>query len=134
MLINNKCSIYEHRPRTCRTYDCRIFAAARLDVDDDKILIARQARRWRFSFATSIDRTEEKAVEAAAAFLDKHRDLLPKAAAPADVTQLAVLAIAIHGLFLGHDEETDQPTVVDPDPDAVRAELIRRARATPDPS
>ena len=28
MLIDEKCSIYEHRPLTCRTYDCRIFPAA----------------------------------------------------------------------------------------------------------
>src|SRR5688572_23451385 len=24
MLVDEKCSIYEHRPRTCRTYDCRV--------------------------------------------------------------------------------------------------------------
>ena len=34
MLIDDKCSIYEHRPRTCRTYDCRIFPAAGLDLED----------------------------------------------------------------------------------------------------
>ena len=46
MLIDNTCSIYEHRPRTCRTYDCRIFAAVGLEIDDDdQVLIARQARR-----------------------------------------------------------------------------------------
>ena len=42
MLIDDKCSIYEHRPRTCRTYDCRIFPAAGLEIDDaDKTQIAR---------------------------------------------------------------------------------------------
>ncbi|MGI9120662.1 MAG: YkgJ family cysteine cluster protein, partial [Acidimicrobiales bacterium] len=35
MLVDNRCSIYEHRPRTCRTYDCRIFPAAGLEPDDD---------------------------------------------------------------------------------------------------
>src|SRR5262249_465616 len=29
MLIDNKCSIYEHRPQTCRDFDCRIFAATK---------------------------------------------------------------------------------------------------------
>src|SRR5207253_1500026 len=33
MLIDGGCSIYEHRPRTCRTYDCRVFAATGVDVD-----------------------------------------------------------------------------------------------------
>jgi Fe-S-cluster containining protein len=28
MLADNGCSIYEHRPITCRTYDCRIFPAS----------------------------------------------------------------------------------------------------------
>ena len=32
MLVDGRCSIYEHRPRTCRTYDCRIFTATGLDV------------------------------------------------------------------------------------------------------
>ena len=31
MLVEGGCSIYEHRPRTCRTYDCRVFAATGLE-------------------------------------------------------------------------------------------------------
>ena len=50
MLVDDQCSIYEHRPRTCRTYDCRVFPAAGLEVDDDKPLIAGRARRWRFGY------------------------------------------------------------------------------------
>jgi len=34
MLVDGACSIYEHRPRTCRTYDCRAFAASGLELDD----------------------------------------------------------------------------------------------------
>src|SRR5664280_1492290 len=29
MLVDDRCSIYEHRPRTFRVYDCRVFAASR---------------------------------------------------------------------------------------------------------
>ena len=25
MLVDDRCSIYDHRPRACRTYDCRVF-------------------------------------------------------------------------------------------------------------
>ena len=46
MLIDGGCSIYKDRPRTCRTYDCRVFAAAGIAADRDPI--TRQARRWRF--------------------------------------------------------------------------------------
>ena len=70
MLIDDKCSIYEHRPRTCRTYDCRIFPAAGLEIDDaDKTQIADRARRWRFSYPTDADRQQHDAVRAAATSL-----------------------------------------------------------------
>jgi Fe-S-cluster containining protein len=131
MLVDNKCSIYEHRPRACRTYDCRIFPASglRIDVDDEKVLIARQARRWQFSYPAQADRVQHDAVRAAAAFLDEHSGLLPEDAGAASVTQLAVLAVEIHDAFLRRDEETGVTTLVDPDPDAVRAEVIRRTGA-----
>ena len=67
MLVDNQCSIYEHRPRTCRTYDCRIFAATGVEVDDDKPEIAQRVRRWRFSFATAADRRDRDAIRTAAA-------------------------------------------------------------------
>ncbi len=35
MLVDDVCTIYEHRPRTCRTYDCRVLAAAEVTLDDD---------------------------------------------------------------------------------------------------
>jgi uncharacterized protein len=118
MLINNQCSIYEHRPRTCRTYDCRVFPAAGIEPDDEyKVLIARQVQRWRFSFPTDGDRDQQRAVRAAAAFLRDHTDLLPDGAT-ASATQLAVLAIQVYDAFLRSD---------DPDPEAVRVELTRRA-------
>lgn len=48
MLTDAGCAIYEHRPRTCRTYDCRVFAATGVAPDTDKPAIAAQAARWRF--------------------------------------------------------------------------------------
>ena len=64
------------------------------------------------------DRTD--AVRAAAAFLDEHPDLLPDGATPANRTQLAVLAIEIHHVFLRHDEHTGRTTLVAPDAEVVR--------------
>ena len=68
MLVDGRCSIYAHRPRTCRTYDCRVLAAAGVDLVD-KPSIDEQAKRWRFSFPTATDRAELEAVRAAAASL-----------------------------------------------------------------
>lgn len=101
MLINGACSIYEHRPRTCRTYDCRVFPAAGVELDDeDQLAIAQRARRWRFSFPAEVDRTEHDAVRAAARFVREHEDLLPEDVVPANATQRAVLAIRLHDAFL----------------------------------
>ena len=66
MLVDGRCSIYEHRPRTCRTYDCRVFAATGVAITK-KPAIARQVERWRFTFPTKVDRERYDAVRAAAA-------------------------------------------------------------------
>lgn len=65
MLVDGACSIYEHRPRACRVYDCRVFAAA--GVEPSKPLIAERVRRWRFSYPTPADRAAHDRVRAAAA-------------------------------------------------------------------
>jgi Fe-S-cluster containining protein len=127
MLIDAECSIYEHRPRTCRTYDCRVFPAAGLEIDDDtKVLIARQAQRWQFSFASQAQQNQHDAVRAAATFLRNDSGALPEGAVPPDATRIAVLAIELHDAFLRRDEATDETTVVDPDPEVIRVELRRR--------
>jgi Fe-S-cluster containining protein len=128
MLAGDHCSIYEHRPRTCRTYDCRVFPAAGLEIeDDDKILIAERARRWRFDFPTDLDTTEGDAVRAAAALLHAHEDLLPKGSLPATTTAICVLAVQIHDAFLRRDTETGGVLVVIPDIDDLRHVLAERA-------
>src|SRR5581483_4232368 len=92
MLRQGRCTIYEHRPRTCRTYDCRVFAATGLDVDaegDRKAPVARQAARWRFAFPTAEDRRRRAAVRAAVRSLHA-----------TSVTGLAVRAVEAHEEFL----------------------------------
>ena len=127
MLVDGGCSIYEHRPRTCRTYDCRVFPAAGVEVDgEDQTAIARQAGRWRFDLPDEVDQVEHDAVRAAAAFVREREDLLPEGSAPANATQRAVLAIRLYRACLGQDGGTDRRVVVDPDPEAVRVILTSR--------
>jgi Fe-S-cluster containining protein len=128
MLVDDACSIYEDRPKACRTYDCRVFAAAGLDAGTDKVEITRRARRWEFKYADEAAGIEHDAVRAAASFLDAHVDLLRDAGIPTNPTQLAVLAIELHDLFLGQDERTGATNVVEPDAGVVRAALPRRQR------
>ena len=98
MLVNNQCSIYEDRPQTCRTYDCRVFAAADVYPDDDetKALIAEQAKRWRFTYADDSARGEHDVIRATAAALSNsmYTDDWPDDARPRTTTQLAVAAVA----------------------------------------
>ena len=130
MLVDDRCSIYEHRPRTCRTYDCRVLPAAGLDIGSEqgKERIARRTRRWRFSYPTATDRAERDAVHAAAAFLQTHAAELPANVRPTGTTQLAVLAVELHEVFLPGDADSGQDSAGPPDPDAVRVELTRRTR------
>jgi Fe-S-cluster containining protein len=100
MFKDNACSIYAHRPRACRAYDCRLFAATGLS-EEGKPAIARQADRWRFDFPAAEDRRLFDAVRAAARFLREHAADFPQGFLPANATQQAGLALRVHGLFLG---------------------------------
>jgi hypothetical protein len=101
MLHDGRCTIYAHRPRTCRTYDCRVFAAADAGVDGAVDgLIAARARRWRFAYPTPADRSRHEAVRTAAVFIRDHPEARPDAQAPANATQHAVLAVELHDRFL----------------------------------
>lgn len=83
MLVDGLCSIYAHRPRTCRTYDCRVFPAAGIDPDDDKPEIADRARRWQFGHPAEADTELHDATRRAAARLRERDQGSPNATAVA---------------------------------------------------
>ena len=120
MLAESGCTIYEHRPRTCRTYDCRVFPAAGLEPDEGKERVAERAAEWEFDYADDRARAEHEAVRAAAAYLERRRGDFPPGAVPRVPTQIAVLACEAHDAFL------DTP---EPEPEAVRV-AIRSHRQT----
>jgi hypothetical protein len=100
MLIDDKCSIYEYRPITCRSYDCRVFAAAGIAAgEDDKTLITQRALRWKFSYPTIRDRDQHSAVQAAAVFIRDHAECFPAGAVPGNPSQLAIMAIKVYKVF-----------------------------------
>jgi Fe-S-cluster containining protein len=102
MLIDNQCSIYEDRPQTCRDYDCRIFAATGISVDQQsQPEIAQRVREWAFNFEDEGSREEDRVLKEAAAFLEKNRELFPPGSVPNNPVQLAVLAVRIYRLFSG---------------------------------
>lgn len=101
MLKDNTCSIYENRPLTCRTYDCRVFAACNLSAGGkEKQLINEKASQWQFSFSKQADKQLLDAVKMAAFFLLEHSKKFPARFVPGNNTQLAILAIKVHKVFL----------------------------------
>ena len=63
MLVDDACTIYASRPRTCRVYDCRLFAALGR-VNDDTPMIAARIRSWEFSYADDDSRALAEQVRA----------------------------------------------------------------------
>jgi Fe-S-cluster containining protein len=124
MLVDEKCSIYAHRPKTCRTYDCRVFSAADVELHGGQhVKIERQVRRWRFSYSNPVGQRQHEAVKAAASYLKEHAGLLPGVTATTTSARLAVLAFEIHGLFLMVDEKTPERSVAPPELGAVLTRL-----------
>jgi Fe-S-cluster containining protein len=103
------CSIYAHRPLTCRDYDCRIFAAAGITAGaDDRSVINARVREWRFSYRNASDRLTHEAVKSAAEFIrtEAHRF---QGRAPTTPTGIAVLAIKVYPVFLDSGTRTSSP-------------------------
>ena len=93
MLTDHRCSIYDARPQTCRTFDCRIFAATGVEPDPEKPLIARKVTDWRIDTPTERDRIELKALRAAAAFAADAQNAERYDGLPRSPTGVAVVAV-----------------------------------------
>jgi Fe-S-cluster containining protein len=100
MFRDGGCSIYLHRPETCRTYDCRIFTAAGMKAGDGRTEINQRIARWRFTYASDTGRQEHRAVTAAANFLRQHPVRFPNGHIPSRPGDVAVLAVKSYEVFL----------------------------------
>jgi Fe-S-cluster containining protein len=101
LLKGGKCSIFEQRPITCRTYDCRVYAAAGiLESEDGTSKISQRVRRWKFHYPTKLDLREHLAVQAAATFIRENAECFPGGHIPRNPGQLAILSLKVYELFL----------------------------------
>jgi Fe-S-cluster containining protein len=101
MFANGNCTIYAHRPETCRTYDCRVFAAAGMNAGEGKLVINERISRWLFEYPSDRDRDEHRAVTAAASFLRQHPVRFPGGRVPSRPSEIAVLAVKCYEVFMG---------------------------------
>lgn len=118
MLGDHGCTIYDHRPRTCRIYDCRIFTAAGIEPDDDQPLVAAQVRRWRFELQGD-DAVLLEAIRATARTLTDP-SAHPEGRVPPRASHVAAMAVGLHRLAV------DGVRVAPPPPSAVRVAISRR--------
>jgi len=131
MLNERRCSIYPQRPRTCRDYDCRIFAAAGIDAGGrDKAVINERVRAWTFTYDDDADRLTHTAVRTAAAFIREHAASFPDRRVPSAPSDIAVLALKAYTVFLDLDDaDTSEEKIAAAIVDACRrfdaASLIR---------
>jgi Fe-S-cluster containining protein len=133
MLVDNKCSIYEYRPQTCRSYDCRVFTATGVAVGGQtQPEIAHRVKAWVFNYESEQSRQEHRIVREAASFLQKNWDLFPPGSLPDHPAQLAALAVGIYGLF--SDMTTRVGSSESAMPDAVIVRAIMTALNAPETS
>ena len=107
MFKNGECSIYEHRPRTCREYDCRVFPAA--GMTPEKVAIGEQVARWEFAYTDERAKQQHIAIQRAATYLRQNPEIISDERSLSNPAELAVLAIAVHDHFIA-DNETGTST------------------------
>ena len=100
MFANGGCSIYAHRPETCRTYDCRVFTAAGMNAGPDRSEINERIASWQFDHPATRDHEEHRAVTEAANFMRQHPVRFPGGRVPSRPSEIAVLAVKSYQVFL----------------------------------
>lgn len=109
---DGKCSIYESRPETCRQYDCRVLAASNFKISDESMEINERVNSWHFKYSNAKSIELSHAVKLAGAFLSKNKKKFPDGFIPLLNGQLAVMAVRVHPLFIGHTLDTVSENVV----------------------
>lgn len=111
MFTKGKCTIYSHRPTTCRQYDCRVFSATGVEPEQEKSLIKKQVSRWYFALNSQQDRELQEAVKDATKFLQQYGSGLAHALRPVTATQKAILVMRIYHLFLAWQKNPQQQKI-----------------------
>jgi len=77
MFSQGKCSIYLHRPETCKQYDCRVLAAAGAPTVAESKAIANRVAAWEFQYTSPASKIKQEAIELAVEFLTTYGDKFP---------------------------------------------------------
>lgn len=75
LLVDDLCSIYDHHPHSCKTFDCRIFTATGINLDkEDTSPINRRVKEWEFTSPKENDRIQHKELLRAVSVLKENLD------------------------------------------------------------
>lgn len=111
MLIEGRCSIYANRPSACRTYDCRVFAAADIDAGGaEKADVNERVLRWQFSYADTQAQLAHAAVSKVAQLVQDCAEVFVAADAKVDpgaASPIARFAIEEHAQLLAIHSELE---------------------------
>ncbi len=100
MLQESGCRIYADRPGTCRTYDCRIFAATGIaEAAPAKADVTARARRWQFSYRNDKSRSSHRLLKLGTRVLVDLQQGEGASTLPRSATQIAMLAVQLHDCF-----------------------------------
>ena len=95
MFHDTGCSIYADRPRACRVYDCRVFAASEVyPREPEKSAVTATARRWVFTYRADADRRRHEAVRDQAQGLRAQVERSARSATPPHAIEVAIRAIS----------------------------------------
>lgn len=76
LLVDGLCSIYDHRPHSCRTFDCRVYTATGINLDkENNSPINIRINEWQFSYPTQNDRIQHENLLKAVSILKNNLDL-----------------------------------------------------------
>lgn len=107
MFRKNECSIYPSRPGACRSYDCRVLAAAGLVAGgSDKSRINERVGAWKFTYRDDVALAAHRAVKRAAEFIGTKSHAFPEARVPTNPGDIAVLALKVHRVFMSSTVST----------------------------
>ena len=98
MLKLDQCSIYESRPATCRTYDCRLFSGCNIDAGPTRGDVNQVVEQWQFSYQSETATRHHQGLVTAASFLLANKDELQIFSD--EPLHIAILALRCLPLFL----------------------------------
>lgn len=93
MLVDDRCSIYEHRPATCRAFDCRVFAATGVAPEGAQSAMGAVVAQWHFDVDGERATRQAAALLTAGAFVERNRDT--ERFARSGTTQLGIAVTAV---------------------------------------